>query len=556
MLRGGPKPSPDLPDWQGILQHDPSRWAAARAAADGPRVLIATATGDHVPGVTVESALAVALTLRGARVSILLCDGCLPGCLVSQIRRFRDVEQFVVDGPQKKLCAGCMTNGWHGFEPLGLPILSLGDFVSRRELEWAQQEAAGVPLGEIDRHEWEGVAVGEHGLAGALRFLTRGDLGGEPLGEEVARRYLEGSLVTARAMDRLFEEHAFDVACFHHGIYVPHGVIADVARRREARVVTWSVGYRRGCFIFSDGDTYHRTMMDEPASTWEDMPWTPEMESEISAYLESRAHGTRDWITYNTEPVEELEALGTQIGTDLSQPTVALLTNVIWDAQLHYQGNAFPNMLAWVLETIRYFAARPELQLVIRVHPGEVRGTLPSRQLVIPEIMEAFPELPSNVHLVPPESRVSTYALIEQCDAALIYGTKVGVEVSSVGVPVIVAGEAWIRGKGITYDADSPEEYRRLLELLPFGERMDEDRTCRALKYAYHFFLRRMIPWGFMEPGSGGSPFKLGISSVAELEPGRDPGLDLVCEGILEGRDFVYPAEQLHVPVGTAASAP
>ena len=58
----------------------------------------------------------------------------------------------------------------------------------------------------------------------------------------------------------------------------------------------------------------------------------------------------------------------------------------MWDAQLHYPANAFPSMLDWVLQTIRYFASRPDLQLLIRVHPAEIRGTARSRQPLVPEI--------------------------------------------------------------------------------------------------------------------------------------------------------------------------
>ena len=111
---------------------------------------------------------------------------------------------------------------------------------------------------------------------------------------------------------------------------------------------------------------------------------------------------------------------------DLTKPTILLLTNVIWDAQLHYPANAFPNMIVWLIETIRYFAKRPELNLVIRVHPAEIRGGLPSRQLAADEIRWNFPELPSNVHIVAPDQDLSTYALAKLCNAAIIYGTDRG----------------------------------------------------------------------------------------------------------------------------------
>ena len=226
----------------------------------------------------------------------------------------------------------------------------------------------------------------------------------------------------------------------------------------------------------------------------------------------------------------------------MSRPCVGMLTNVMWDAQLHYRANAFPNMTEWVLQTIRHFAGRPELQLLIRVHPAEIRGTLPSRQPIAAEIQRAFPTLPKNVFLIPPESQVSTYAAMSPCNAVIIYGTKTGVELTSMGIPTIVAGEAWIRNKGISTDARSAAEYFQILARLPLEGRLSDRLTQRARKYAYHFFFRRMIPLSFMRRSGGVAPYAMEIESIEELLPGRDAGLDVICEGILGGAEFIYKA--------------
>jgi hypothetical protein len=86
------------------------------------------------------------------------------------------------------------------------------------------------------------------------------------------------------------------------------------------------------------------------------------------------------------------------------------------------------------------------------------------------------------------------------CNSAIIYGTKMGVELTSVGMPVIVAGEAWIRNKGLTEDASSPDEYFRILDRLPFPGPLGATQLARARRYAYHFFFNRMIPLPFVEP--------------------------------------------------------
>jgi hypothetical protein len=222
-----------------------------------------------------------------------------------------------------------------------------------------------------------------------------------------------------------------------------------------------------------------------------------------------------------------------------------MLTNVMWDAQLHYPANAFPNMLAWVLQTIDYFSQRPELQLLIRVHPAEILGVVPSRQPIISEIKKAFPSLPRNIFIIPPESKASTYVLMMQCDSVIIYGTKTGVELSCMGIPVIVAGEAWVRNKGITIDASSIEDYFNILDKLPLNKRLDEATINRARKYAYHFFFRRMIPLDFMEPTGKRPIYNNQLKALRDISAGSSRGLDVICDGILKGTDFIYPAETI-----------
>jgi hypothetical protein len=108
-----------------------------------------------------------------------------------------------------------------------------------------------------------------------------------------------------------------------------------------------------------------------------------------------------------------------------------------------------------------------------------------------------------------------------------------------------VAGEAWIRNKGITMDARSAEEYFQILDRLPLEGRLSDGLTQRARKYAFHFFFRRMIPLSFMRRNDEVTPYRMDIESIEQLLPGRDAGLDVICEGILNGAEFIYKAESI-----------
>ena len=529
--------------WAPLISREGSEWARAREKArSGPRVLIAPGHGGFHLGSLVESALGVGLTLRGAAVDFFLCDSALPGCQLTEIGTV--APAVLRSTPPQPRCAKCEKRGNVLFAPLELPIHWLGRLLTEAKKSLAATLAREVPFAAIRDFHHDGVAVGEHAHAGALRYFARGDFEGEPDAEDVVRAYLRSALLTTFAVEELLSRERYDVACFNHGIYVPQGLLTEVCRRQGLRVVTWNPAYRKSSFIFSHDDSYHHTMISEPTTAWESLEWSETLDRDTMAYLWSRRTGTNDWIWFHHEPQEDAAKIAREVGCSFSKPTVALLTNVLWDAQLHYRSNAFPNMLEWVLETIRYFAERPKLDLVIRIHPAEIRGGIPSRQLLSVEIQRAFPALPANVFVVGPESEVSTYGLTEQCNAAIIYNTKTGIEVASLGIPVIVAGEAWIRGKGFSLDASSADEYRRILDTLPFREKLSPEKLHRARKYAYHFFFRRMIPIPFVGQGEKGGKFALRCQSLADLRPGPSRGLDVICDGILTGRPFIYPAER------------
>ncbi len=528
------------PDWGQLLAAKPDLWNSARAAAQGgPRVLMASAIGSYAHAVTLESALAAALTFRGAEVHALLCDSEMPACAECEASLYPNLQAFLDTGPRRDLCRDCLWPAERVYNSLGIKVHRYSDWLTTEERAEAAQISRTIPFPDIETFRLNDLAIGEHAYAGALRFFATGSLDEEPLGEAVLRRYLEAALLTTFATRRLMRTVGFSSAVFTHGIYVPWGLIGEVARQERVHVSTWNVAYRKRRFIFSHDDTYHHTLMTEPREHWEHLHLSPAREQELLKYLESRREGLFDWIVFHRATRHDAGDIAKQVGIDPARPVIGLLTNVSWDAQLHYPNNAFPSMLEWLVQTCEYFATRPDLQLLIRVHPAEISGFPPSRQPILRELRKRVPSLAPNIIVVPPESGLSTYALMSTCNAAIIYGTKMGVELTSVGLPVIVAGEAWIRNKGLTHDASTPDEYFRILDRLPFKERLGADQLARARRYAYHFFFNRMIPLPFIDPKAGYPIYRLKLDRLEGLLPGESAGLDTICDGILGKGPFV-----------------
>ena len=204
------------------------------------------------------------------------------------------------------------------------------------------------------------------------------------------RRYLEASLLMADAARRLLREQGIERAVFNHGLYVPQGVLGEVCRGMDIPIANWNPAYRTSCFIFSHGDTYHHTLMAEPTSAWEDMPWTEAMEAEIMAYLKSRWSGTRDWIWFHENRTKiRLVRQRDRPRPEQADHRPAHQRHVGRPAPLPHQ--RVPQHAGLGAPDHRILQFRPDLQLVIRVHPAEIRGTARSRQPLVDEITKHSP---------------------------------------------------------------------------------------------------------------------------------------------------------------------
>ena len=80
-------------------------------------------------------------------------------------------------------------------------------------------------------------------------------------------------------------------------------------------------------------------------------------------------------------------------------------------------------------------------------------------------------------------------------------------------------------------------------EGLPVSGGLDEKVVARARRYAFHFFFRRMIPLRCLSERKDWPILRLNVRNLKNLLPGKDKGLDIICDGILRGKPFIYPAE-------------
>jgi capsule polysaccharide export protein KpsC/LpsZ len=204
------------------------------------------------------------------------------------------------------------------------------------------------------------------------------------------------------------------------------------------------------------------------------------------------ANFTRQWQSSESKGAAEVRS---QLGLDPEKPIALLCTNVVGDSLALGRQVFTAGMADWLEKTVRHFAQRSEFQIVVRVHPGELLGAgHPSVDIV----RSTVPEMPPHVVLIPPDSSINTYDLIELAHVGLVYTTTVGMEMAMNGVPVVVGGLTHYRGKGFTNDPETLPEYLRIVDQLlrrPLKQKLPREQVELAWNYAYRFFFEYPFPF-------------------------------------------------------------
>jgi hypothetical protein len=293
-----------------------------------------------------------------------------------------------------------------------------------------------------------------------------------------------------------------DVVLIPNGLVTELGVFYQAARYLRIPTVTYEFNDQREQIWVAQNDIVMHQNTDELWQARSRRALTAAERQKIAAFEAARSgggtygKGTRAW---QDQPAEGSAQLRSRLGLD-SRPVVLLATNVLGDS-LTLGRNLFASSMAeWIERTVQYFVARPEVQLVVRIHPGERLIKGPSMMRVIER---AAPGAPQHIHVVGPRETTNTYDLMGLANVGLAYTTTVGLEMAMRGVPVVVAGKTHFRDRGFTMDPSSWDEYYSILDRIlqsPEQYRLSTQQVDAAWNYAYRFFFDYPFdfPWRLM----------------------------------------------------------
>jgi len=303
----------------------------------------------------------------------------------------------------------------------------------------------------------------------------------------------------ASAAFSYLRRHNPDIVILPNGTILEFGVVYQVARYLDIPVVTYEFGEQRDRIWVAQNAEVMRQQTDDLWQRRKNQVLTQEQLSQVRKLFASRQHASL-WGNFSRRWQGVPSAGGEQVRQTLGldqRPIVLLATNVIGDSLTLGRQVFSDSMTEWLERTVQYFATHPDVQLIARIHPGELITKGPSVAEVVHKVL---PSIPGNIHLVPADARVNTYDLVEIADLGLVYTTTVGMEMVMSGVPVIVVGNTHYRNKGFTLDPESWQGYFDLLSQVlkePARHHLSQQQVEQAWNYAYRFFFEypHPFPW-------------------------------------------------------------
>jgi hypothetical protein len=310
---------------------------------------------------------------------------------------------------------------------------------------------------------------------------------------------LQRNQLAASAALAWFQSHRPDVAIIPNGMILEMGAVYQAAIHLGIPVVTYEFNDQREQFWISQND---EVMRQDTRSLWQargPMALTDEQRALIekmqSARSGAQVFGKTERL-WQEVPTQGSEQARQSLKLD-SRPVVLLATNVLGDSLILGRNIFSQTMSEWITRTVQYFAGRKDVQLIVRIHPGEKYAHGAAMADVV---HKALPVMPENIHVVEALEKINTYDLMKLANLGLVFVTTAGLEMVMRGIPVIAAGETHYRGCGFTLDPRTWDEYFSMLNSViaaPERARPTAAQVEAAWNYAYRFFFEypRPFPW-------------------------------------------------------------
>lgn len=393
---------------------------------------------------------------------------------------------------------------------------------------------------ELLHFKFEGVAVGKFVSSTYMRETRRGNI---DLNIDGARTKIAEKIALSiaavrggRELVRLLSPSL--VVMVDHG-YTPCGEVFDICVEEGIDTITWNVAHRDNSLMLKRYTKTNRKAHPSSLSktSWrkiKELEWSQDrrvnVEKELADCYEAGEWYGEVGTQFGKRLLEHSEVLG-NLNIDASKRTAVIYSHIFWDATFFWGDDLFDDYEEWFLETVSAACANDRVNWLIKIHPANLvkdkRDGLIGKSAEILALERSIAKLPDHVHVILPETEISTWSLLSATDYCLTVRGTVGIEAALLGKVVLTAGTGRYDRHGFTHDYDSREAYLEALSRIETLDLPKYNSQELASRFASGIFLWRPVrtesfQLSYVQDEFATLKTKLGVTTLEQLKAAGD----------------------------------
>ncbi len=489
-----------------------------------------------------------ALRIRGVEIIPTMCDELQSDECMFYSGHWQDTNLKTKIASRKNTCENCTKNDVHFWKILNLNPVKLNSFITPEEKihfnllakegaekKWKEIHSDTYPAGY---EAWKAVVNND--------LQSEVDSSWSVRAKKLFISHLKNIYYLQKAYSRVLEVFKPDVIFGNGGFYYFWGVLAHLSKIQKIPYYRYyPIGLQTMSWNYAT-DTHDILDLSPAWGSWIKQNFDEKRHARVMKDLVSRGLNLK--LTHHEKKlIKDTVALTFNIPDN--KPIYLLLTGVAWDATTNIKSQAFENMYDWAFKTIEWARKKPDIHLIVRVHPAEniVSEIAPDlRTKFVPEMKKRNISIPGNVTIIDFDKKFNTYDLLHSADVGLAYASTSGLEFACQGKPTVIAGECHYVHKGFTFTPKNLDEYLGYLNscIQDNAEKINLEKAELARKYWYLYAFHASCRLDFFESGYyknlltikrgvDGFEFELKNISAAEILPGKNQTIDYICDSII-----------------------
>jgi hypothetical protein len=395
-----------------------------------------------------EALVAEALQQQGNQVVYVTCGEAFKSYCVAM----QSMKLSTDSTPEQKarVCAECNANKTVLRREMGLKSYDLREKVTQDEWEQVRQIVSRATAENILDLVLDGVAVGRFSFYQFILRTKKFEMSFTASEWEQFKIELENSLIAFFAARNILQLEKPDRIITYNSLYSVNRVFCESAAVMGIPVYFLHAGANlsnrlHGLMMGRDNTWEYAFRLSDRWQQYKDVACSPQMLARVTAHFLELCAG-RNAFAYSSAVSDEPPNVRNRFGIDPKKKLlVAAMSSYdeVFAAEIagvHKPDmGIFPTQIQWIKALIRFMADRPDLALILRIHPREFpnkRDAVMSRHAL--EIRSLLENLPPNVKVNWPTDKLSMYQLADQTDVVLNAWSSVGREVTALGIPVVL----------------------------------------------------------------------------------------------------------------------